>query len=160
MRALIMSLLTALVPVALAAGPSIQQRFIGTWKLISYEFTSTTGELSYPRGRDAVGRISYDAAGRMCVQIMQPGRPQFASDDLRQGTPDEMIAAYRGYLAYYGTYTIDETRGIVVHKVEASLFPNYVGTDQMRHYTFSGARLTLEAETELGHAKLVWERLP
>lgn len=160
MRALIMSFLVVLVPVALAAGPSIQQRFIGSWKLISYEFTSKTGEVSYPRGRNAVGRISYDAAGRMFVQIMQPGCPQFAGSDVRQGTPDEMIAAYHGYLAYYGTYTIDESRGVVVHEVEASLFPNYVGSDQVRHYTFSGARLTLEVETELGRGKLVWERLP
>ena len=160
MRALIMSFLAALAPVALVAGPSIQQRFIGSWKLISYEFTSTTGEVSYPRGRDAVGRISYDAAGRMSVQIMQPGCPQLAGIDSRQGTPDEMIAAYRGYLAYYGTYTIDESRGVVVHRVEASLYPNYVGSDQVRHYTFSGARFTLEAETELGCGKLVWERLP
>ena len=74
--------------------------------------------------------------------------------------PDEMIAAYQGYLAYYGTYTIDESRGVVVHKVEASLYPNYVGSDQVRRYTFSGARLTLEVETELGRGKLVWERLP
>jgi hypothetical protein len=155
-----MSFLAVLVPVALAAGPSIRQRFIGSWKLISFEFTSTTGEVSYPRGRDAVGRISYDAAGRMSVQIMQPGCPQFAGSDLRQGTPDEMIAAYQGYLAYYGTYTIDESRGVVVHKVEASLYPNYVGSDQVRRYTFSGARLTLEVETELGRGKLVWERLP
>jgi len=34
MRALIMSILAVLVPVALAAGPSIQKRFIGSWKLI------------------------------------------------------------------------------------------------------------------------------
>jgi hypothetical protein len=160
MRALTMLCLAVLAQATAATNPPIQQRFIGSWKLISYQFTSTTGAVTYPRGRDAVGRITYDASGRMSVQIMQPGRPNFAGIDPLKGTPEEMVTAYRGYTAYYGTYTVDESRGVVIHKVEGSLYTNYVGTDQVRHYAFSANRLTLEAETQLGRAKLVWERLP
>jgi hypothetical protein len=160
MRALTMLCLTALAQATAAPNPSIQQRFIGSWKLISYQFTSANGEVTYPRGRDAVGRITYDQTGRMSVQIMQPGRPNFAGIDPLKATPEEMVTAYRGYVAYYGTYTVDESRGVVIHKVEGSLYPNYVATEQVRRYTFSTNRLTLEAETQLGRAKLVWERLP
>src|SRR5260370_251935 len=87
------------------------QKFVGSWKLISYEYISSAGEVSYPRGREPIGRITYDAAGRMSVQMMQPGRPK--SDGIVQDeeTPEQMIAAYRGYSAYFGTYTVDETRG-------------------------------------------------
>ena len=140
--------------VALAAASQVSEKFAGSWKLISFELTSPTGEVSYPLGRDAAGRITYDAAGRMSVQITQPNRP-------KTGTPQQMFGPHGGYLAYYGAYVVDESRGVVIHKVEASLYPDYVGTNQERRYTFAGNRLTLEAETpQLGHSKLIWERLP
>jgi Lipocalin-like domain len=146
----------------LAAASSVADKLVGSWKLISYEvFTSATAEATFPLGRDAVGRITYDASGRMSVQGMQPGRPR--SDGIRQGqgTPEQMLAAYRGYLAYFGTYRVDEARGVVIHKVEGSLYPNNVGSEQLRRYSFSGNRLILEAELALGgRTRLVWERLP
>jgi hypothetical protein len=138
-----------------------QPAFVGSWKLISYESFSLAGEVSYPLGKDAIGRINYDAAGRMSVQIMRPGRPQMEGLIRTGGTPEQVITAYRGYTAYYGVYTVDEARSVVIHKVEGSLFPNYVGTDQVRHYSFSGKRLTLQADLQQGgRSKLVWEKLP
>jgi len=52
----------------------------------------------------------------------------------------------------------------VIHHVKASLFPNWVGTDQERFVVWDGARLLLStAPTVLGGqqltAHLVWERV-
>ena len=135
-------------------------RFVGTWKLVSYELRSHSGEITYPRGRDPVGRITYDSAGRMTVQIMQRDRTRFASIDSRGATPAEAEAAFRGYTAYFGTYTINDKAGFVMHHVEASLFPNWAGSDQKRFFKLEGNRLTLEADLTAGRAKLVWEKLP
>jgi hypothetical protein len=117
-------------------------RLIGRWHLMSFEEGSgeTTG---YPLGRDATGQIVYDPAGNMAVQIMKAGRPKFASGDQGVGTIEEMAAALGGYVAYCGTYSVDETARVVTHSLTMSLFPNWVGTAQRRHVVFNGDQLTL-----------------
>jgi hypothetical protein len=117
-------------------------RLIGRWNLISFEEGS--GEsTAYPLGRDASGQIVYDAAGNMAVQIMKAHRPVFASGDQGIGTMEEMSAALGGYVAYCGTYSVDETAQVVTHSLAMSLFPNWVGTEQRRHVVFNGDQLTL-----------------
>jgi len=101
------------------------------------------GAIRHPLGGDPVGRLTYDAHGRMAVQFMRRERPPFASGEMRGGTVEEMKAAFHGYVAYYGTYTVDEAAGTVTHQVEASLFPNWVGQSQLRSFELSGDRLTL-----------------
>jgi hypothetical protein len=120
----------------------LRVRLIGRWNLISFEEGSgeSTG---YPLGRDATGQIVYDAAGTMAVQIMKVRRPQFASGDQGVGTMEEMSAALAGYVAYCGTYSVDETARMVTHSLTMSLFPNWVGTEQRRHVVFDGDQLTL-----------------
>ena len=55
------------------------QEFIGTWILESFEFRASSGEVSYPLGKDAKGIIMYDAKGNISAQLMQQGRPAFAA---------------------------------------------------------------------------------
>jgi hypothetical protein len=111
-------------------------------------------------GQSPVGRLTYDAMGRMSAQIMRPDRPKFRADDAaRTGTAEEKITAFDGYTAYYGTYTVNEAERVVTHHVEASLYPNWVGSDQRRPYEFSGDRLTLRVVNGAAEARLVWERV-
>ena len=85
----------------------------------------------------------YDGDGRMAVQFGRRGRAPFASAEMRGGTAEEMKAAFHGYVAYFGTYAVDEAAGTVTHAVEGSLFPNWEGQAQVRHYRLEGNRLTL-----------------
>ncbi len=48
-----------------------------------------------------------------------------------------------GFVAYAGRYSFRGDR--VIHHVELSLFPNWVGTDQQRWVELAGDRLTLSA---------------
>jgi hypothetical protein len=59
-------------------------------------------------GKDAAGRLSYDADGRMSAQLMRRDRPLFTSRTRQQGTAEEVRAAFEGFLAYYGPYKINE----------------------------------------------------
>jgi hypothetical protein len=141
------------------------QRFIGTWELVTSEFRNPDGKVTYPLGKKAVGILMYDSGGRFAAQLMQPDRPKFASGDMRGGTPEEAKAAVDGYVAYFGTYKVDEKRGTVVHHVEASLFPNWLGQDQVRFYGFSADLLTLRTPPMLSGGQeitgvLVWKRRP
>ena len=96
-------------------------------------------------------------------QLMSRHRKRYASDDMRKGTPEETAAAVRGYLSYFGTYTIDTKDGSITHHVEGSLFPNWVGTEQKRFFKFTRSGLELSATFELDgqerRAVLTWKRV-
>jgi Lipocalin-like domain len=135
---------------------------IGTWRLISWENRSVDGRVSYLLGRDAVGYIMYNQDGYMSVAITRPNRAKFAAGDLLGGSTEEKAQAADTYVSYCGQY---EFRGdTVVHHVDLSLFPNWVGVEQERLVEITGNRLTLSTRPillrgEQQTAHLVWERV-
>jgi Lipocalin-like domain len=136
---------------------------IGTWRLVSWENRSVVdGEVSYPLGKDAVGYIMYDADGYMSVAIMRPDRAKFAAGDLLRASVEERAQAAGTYVSYCGRY---EFRGdTVVHRVELSLFPNWIGVEQERLVEVMGERLMLSTRPILlggvqRTAHLIWERV-
>jgi hypothetical protein len=134
---------------------------IGTWRLVSWETRSIVdGRLSYPLGKDAVGYIMYGQDGYMSVAIMAPERAMFAAGDLLSGSAQERAQAAGTYVSYCGRY---EFRGdTVIHQVELSLFPNWVGVEQERLVEVRGDRLMLSTRPILlggvqRTAHLIWE---
>lgn len=139
-------------------------KLVGAWNLVSLYAQDPSGQTGYPFGRNAQGRLIYEPNGRMAVQLMNPNRPRFASSDLLLTSEAEVRAAFDGYAAYYGSYSVDQGERIIVHHVEAAHIPNWVGTDQVRHFEFQGNRLILKGPLVRGgvqeEVSLVWERLP
>jgi hypothetical protein len=134
---------------------------VGAWRLISWENQAADGQVTYPMGPDPNGYVLYAADGRFSITISRRGRAGFAAGDLLSGTAEEKARAMEGFVAYAGRYSFDGDR--VVHHVELSLFPNWVGTDQERWVELAGDRLTLSANPLLLAGKqqvprLVWER--
>ncbi len=143
---------------SLAAPP-----LVGTWRLVSFESRTASGEIHRPLGSAPVGQLVYDASGHMSVQLMDPNRRPFESGDFTRGSDAELRAAVGGYVAYYGTYSLDPLRGVVTHHVLGALFPNWVGRDQVRCIRIEGYRLTLTTPPmrvggENATTVLVWER--
>lgn len=145
--------------------PQTSVPIIGAWKLISFEIQKADGEVIYPFGENAQGSIIYTETGRFSVQVMRPGRPQFASGDQMKGTTKEIEASYEGFVSYYGLYEFDSEHGFVVHHVEGCLFPNWEGHPQKRFFELSGNRLKLITPPTLWGAAgevvavLIWERI-
>jgi hypothetical protein len=139
-------------------------KLVGSWKLVSFHSQDSSGQTAYPFGKDAQGRLIYEPDGRMAVQLMNPNRPGFTSDDPLVTSEEEVRAAFGGYTAYYGTYSVNPDERTITHQIEAALLPNWVGTDQRRHFEFDGKYLTLKGPLLLGGVQgvvsLVWERLP
>ena len=137
---------------------------VGSWKLISFHSQDSSGRIVYPFGKDASGRLIYEPNGRMAVQLMDSNRPLFASSDPLVTSETEVRAAFGGYTAYYGTYSVNPDKQTIVHHIETALLPNWAGTDQERNFEFDGKYLTLKGPLVLGGVKgsvsLVWERLP
>jgi hypothetical protein len=135
--------------------------FVGAWRLLSWENRSADGRVSHPLGREISGYILYSADGYMNVAIMAAGRPRYGGDDALGGTVDERARAAKTYLSYAGTYELGD--GEIIHHVQVSLFPNWVGGEQRRFYELDGDRLTLSTAPMLlagieRRAFLVWER--
>jgi hypothetical protein len=138
---------------------------IGTWRLISWENRSVDGQkISYPLGKDAVGYIMYmyNEDGYMFVAIMRPNRVRFSAGDLLGGNTEEKVQVANTYVSYCGRY---EFRGdTVIHHVDLSLFPNWVGVEQERLVELAGNRLTLSTRPILlggmqRTAHLIWKRV-
>jgi hypothetical protein len=135
------------------------EKFIGAWKLISVETRDENREL-FRRGH-RTGYLLYSGEGYMSVSFMKEDRPNFASGDMRGGTVEEKKAAVEGYVSYCGRFEVDGE--MVIHHIEVSLFPNWVGVSQERLYEFEGNRLTLSTPLMLlGGRQLsthvIWER--
>jgi hypothetical protein len=135
---------------------------VGAWRLISWENQAADGQVTYPMGTDAIGYVLYAADGRFSVTISRRDRAGFAAGDLLSGTTQEKARALEGFVAYAGRYSFYGDR--VIHHVELSLFPNWVGSDQERWVELAEGRLTLSASPLLLAGKqqvprLVWERV-
>ena len=135
---------------------------VGAWRLLSWENRAADGQITYPMGADALGYLLYTADGRFSVTISRRGRAGFAAGDLLSGTTEEQARAVEGFVAYAGRYSFHGDR--VIHHVELSLFPNWVGSDQERWVELAEDRLTLSASPLLLAGRqqiprLVWERV-
>ena len=151
-------LLLTIAAATVLSASSLNQQFVGTWNMVSYEVHTPAGEVVYPLGKDAVGRLTYDAAGHASLQMMRRGQPKFHTEKPAEATNEELAAAWRGYIGYYGTWTVDEKAQTVTHTVEAAWYPNYMGTKQVRKFRFEGNRLTLEGTNSLGVAIVTFEK--
>jgi lipocalin-like protein len=135
---------------------------VGAWRLLSWENRAADGQITYPMGADALGYLLYTADGRFSVTISRRGRAGFAAGDLLSGTTEEQARAVEGFVAYAGRYSFHGDR--VIHHVELSLFPNWVGSDQERWVELAEDRLTLSASPLLLAGRqqiprLLWERV-
>jgi len=138
------AMLTAMVGLqqSVHATNDSDDRFVGTWKLVSYHSYPTDAD---PIERKMTGRINYDATGNMAAQLM-PTR-----DTEERVTP--------GYVAYFGKFAVDNEAGTVTHSVAGSNVSRWVNTDLVRHFEFADGHLTLSLKEE-GRVTgaLVWKR--
>jgi len=157
--------LALLVPAAFGADSAadLQQKFVGSWKLISIEQPSRTAT-----NGNSFGMLTYDGTGHMSVHIVRGDRPAFPNGRAT-ATDKEKAAAFDSYTAYYGTYTFEPENGIVIHHLEGSISPGQIGQDNIRYFELEGNRLTLSVANggkggRLARkdttAHLIWEKIP
>ncbi len=135
------------------------KQLVGSWTLLSYVTENPDGSFGKPYA-EAVGRLSYDEHGHMAGQVMRPGRLQVAAG---QWTAQDVRSAYAGYIAYFGTYEVNEAADTVVHHVHGALNPGWVGGRQVRRMRFDGDLLILSTDVPKAGAMvrhtLTWKKL-
>ena len=139
---------------SIAPDQGFRTQLLGTWRVVAAEDRANEQSAwEHWYGLHPSGYFIYDTTGHVSIQICpDPPPAKFVSGDDFTPTANEAMAAYTHYLAYFGTYTVDEKRHLVTHHVEGSLLPSYTKTDQLRPYVLEGNRL------ELGDGK-TWRRV-
>ena|SRR5579862_1857028 len=143
---------------------SDQQRFVGTWRLVSYIGEQVpSGARSDVMGPKPSGYINYGADGRMMVIIVASDRKKPAG---AVATPEEAQALLKSLLAYAGTYTVDGAAKTVTHHIEVSWDETRSGESHLRTYKLDGDRLILTTQPSRDPASglatvrtLVWQRV-
>jgi hypothetical protein len=138
-------------PPASASGP---EDIIGTWRLVSFEDVED-GKVIRRFGEKPDGLFVYTADGHVIIHIANPANPNCYAPGKTTGrgklderaslacSPEQMRELLDNSVAYWGTYTIDKTAGIVTHKVKSDLSNGYAGTDQPRPFKLNGNRLVI-----------------
>ena len=135
------------------------EKFVGTWKLISYETRFEDGRVEYPMGKDAIGRGIYTTEGYMSGHLMRKREVgEFDSNNVQS----EVLNKITDHISYTGRFEVRENT--VVHFVDISVFPNWVDSEQERFFEFEGDKVKLstkpfkiKGETQTAH--LIWERV-
>lgn len=149
------------------------QDFIGTWRLLAYTFYHEDGTVEHPWGDEVAGYLLYTPQGYMSANISAMRRrgrlrsawlKTTASQSAVEGSVTRLTrrSAPRDYISYAGSFEL--AGDTILHHVEVSLFPHWVGLPQHRYYDFAGDELTLRTATiNSGRhrvvAELRWQRV-
>lgn len=127
-----------------AAAPTAPD-VVGTWRLVEFwDRDAPDQPQRFPFGEHPLGYFVYDASGNVFIQIARNPQPaRLSPEDLRKATQEELRSTLEGYVAYFGTYTIDSGKGVIVHHVTADVRREYTGTDQKRPFRLSGGELLI-----------------
>jgi Lipocalin-like domain len=122
---------------------SLKEQLVATWMLVSSDQMRPDGSKVHHFSVNPKGITVFDPNGRFFHMIANPGflmiasiaNPKIVSDDLSKTNSEEFGGLIAESIAYYGTYTINQTEKVVILHIDASTFPNQVGTDQERTIT-------------------------
>ncbi len=145
------------------------KKFVGFRRLLYTDRQTEKGGQFVSHGEKNEARagsyIIYTPTGHMMAHLMdKEGRKPYAGTT---PTPDEALAAYRGYGGYFGRFMVHNTENpqYVIHQREG--MPNPAPpTDVTRFYVFTGHVLRLAppptqtATGEMSSSLLYWEPLP
>ncbi len=135
---------------------SLARRLVGVWALVDYVEQRPDREDVQPFGPHPQGFLIYTADGFVSAQLMKPGYPGSAQE--HEGSGDD-------YIAYCGTYEVDEASATVTHIPSVSLFPNLLHERLCRSMELQGDRLVLrvpggpDVDGLFFTSRLEWKRI-
>jgi Lipocalin-like domain len=144
----------AMVPgTTVAQQKSLKEQLVGTWMLVSSDYTAANGTKRQPFGANPKGILIFDAGGRYAVVGGRSGRPRFKSAS--QPTTEELVAATQDYYAAnFGTWSVNEADKTVTERFESALRPNNEGTDVKNSISLAGDELKLSGVVPASGTKI------
>lgn len=126
---------------------SMQDRFLGGWRLVWLEEPDADGRVHKP---ECTGLLVYTRDGHMSVQVMYRNPSSESKSDTVQ-------YAQAGYEASFGRYEIDDAHTFTFH-VEGALVRTLIGKDLKRVYELRGNQLIVKSPDPTEHWRVAWER--
>jgi hypothetical protein len=154
------TLIFGVYPPQESAAQTTANDIVGTWTLVSITLEEDGKKTDF-YGPNPQGQATYDANGRVSVIVARADLPKFASNNRQTGTPEENWAVVQGSIAYFGTYTVDESAKTLKYHVESCSFPNWNGIDRKSTFNISGDELIITnpmTSTGKGSDQVVWKR--
>lgn len=157
-----------------------QNTLIGTWKMVSWEMKKPDGKAYYPFNQNPVGYLLHTQEGYVSLNMMRADRPPLgiANKELMQARellvkPELLKFTWRryikdffryleasvNYVSYSGRYEVQSNQKLI-HYVEVSIIPEWIGIDIEHTFELVGERCLLLRST-LGDDDhlLTWERV-
>ena len=143
---------------------SLSDSLPGTWLLQSRIDVTPAGE-RHPDpllGEDPVALLIYDRTGHFAAQFMKRDRSNLIPSGPTNAKNNTQ--AQGGYDAYFGTYSVDDVKGVVTQQLLGSLSPGNVGMLLSRAMEVRGDTLLIKLETTAADGTavirtLTWRRL-
>jgi hypothetical protein len=152
-----------LLPRAAAAQQkTLKQQIVGAWTLVSWVQTRSDGSKYYRFGQQPKGVNMFSPTGRFSIIIVQPDLPKIASNDPNKPTAEEAQAIVRGSIAYFGSYTVDESTKVLTLQLDGTTLTNQLAIPQKRTIdSISVDEMRYSNSTVvggLGKIELAWKR--
>ena len=113
-----------------AIAQSLQQKIVGTWTLES-------GSENYPDGKRivswATGNLIIDSTGHASLFLVGRDQPN---------TSPSVRTPVGPFVAYYGTYTVNEAEKVLTWKVDRASSPLFNGAVRTQKISFNGDVMT------------------
>jgi hypothetical protein len=146
---------------SLAQQKSLKEQLVGTWTLVSSDQVRPDGRKLKQFGANPKGINVFDANGRFFIMVASADNSRIAARDPNETNQEEVGGLIAESIAYYGTYTVNEEVNVISLHLDASTFPNQVGTDQKRTITSLTAdelKYSSPAVTSGVQVHQVWKR--
>jgi len=127
---------------------TLSERLVGTWSLRSRIDRTASGErVDEPAlGADPIALVYFDRSGNFAAQFMRR-EPAGADSAAAAAAGSNNTRAVAGYDAYFGTYRIDESSGIVTTTLTGAIAREHIGAVLTRSLHVDGDTLTITLET-------------
>ena len=122
---------------------SLKEQLVGAWDLVSCERTTAKGA-KQPYCVNSIGILMFDASGRYAHIIGASGRPKITTFKRSDVPAEQYKAVAEGFLANFGTWSVNERDRTVTRHYLASMLPNYEGTDNKSSVKIVGDELTFD----------------
>jgi hypothetical protein len=119
-------------------------KLIGTWRLIEYaNRDSLTGLWSYPYGKHPGGYFTYTRNNIVNLNISAEKPLKISEDSTANYFVNLYTLIWNNSLGYFGTYSVDYNKSIIIHHVKGGTIPFYIDTDQRRPFIIKGDTLII-----------------
>ena len=117
---------------------------VGTWKLVEFSnFDKASNTWTHPYGRNPNGYFTYSKSGIVNINVSSEIPLKIPKDSLKSF--QIKLADFRRHYAaaYFGTYTLDKEKRLIIHHVTGGTIPEYINTDQSRPFLLKSDTLIL-----------------